>query len=134
MEKSFSPADVFKRHLLAVYNVEQTAPKGWQKKCAKGKGIHTGDYTNNNLSGKCSTCDITFATAQQFYEHLDDCVLSKVMEKERAVSDNERNLAQAMLEDIDDPTLRSREDEKDEEGEERGDVNEIRDGGRRREK
>ncbi|KAF8537290.1 hypothetical protein BDD12DRAFT_674963, partial [Trichophaea hybrida] len=79
MEKSFSRADVFKRHLFAVHNVEQTALKGWQKKNAEGKGIHTGDFTNSNLSGKCSTCDITFATAQQFYEHLDDCVLSKVM-------------------------------------------------------
>ncbi|KAF8539591.1 hypothetical protein BDD12DRAFT_648487, partial [Trichophaea hybrida] len=127
MEKSFNRADVFKRHLMAVHNVEQTAPNGRQKKTAKGKGIHAGDFTNDYLSGKCSTCDITFATAQQFYEHLDDCVLSKVVEKEPAASANERNLAQVKLEDIDDAYSGSREDEEDEEDEELGDVEEMED-------
>jgi hypothetical protein len=128
MEKSFNRADVFKRHLMAVHNVEQTPPNGRQKKISKGKGVHTGDFTNDYLSGKCSTCDITFATAQQFYEHLDDCVLSKVVEKEPAAAANERNLAQIKLEDIDDDYSGSRmEDDEDDEDEELGDVDEMED-------
>ena len=84
LEKSFNRADVFKRHLMAVHNVEQTPPNGRQKKGGaaggKGKGVvAVGDVPQDGFapefpSGKCSTCDITFATAQQFYEHLDDCV------------------------------------------------------------
>ncbi|KAK7714261.1 hypothetical protein SLS64_004361 [Diaporthe eres] len=44
-EKSFNRADVFKRHLTAVHNVEQTPPN----------------------------------SPQDFYEHLDDCVLNVIV-------------------------------------------------------
>jgi hypothetical protein len=108
MEKSFNRADVFKRHLMAVHNVEQTAPNGRQKKASKGKvststaaaAAAAPDLDEYSSSGKCSTCGLTFATAQQFYEHLDDCVLSKVIEEEPAAAANEKNLAQVKLEDV----------------------------------
>lgn len=36
------------------------------------------DTVHDVGTGKCSTCGITFLSAQQFYEHLDDCVLSVI--------------------------------------------------------
>lgn len=130
MEKSFNRADVFKRHLMAVHNVEQTPPNGRQKKTSsKGKGPQTEDYNDTYASGKCSTCDITFATAQQFYEHLDDCVLSKVVEEEPAAAANERNLAQIKLEELEeDYALEPRMDDEDEDEEDEfGEVDEMED-------
>lgn len=120
LEKSFNRADVFKRHLMAVHNVEQTPPNGRQKKAA-GKGKNTQfaepSPTTDFQSGKCSTCDITFPTAQQFYEHLDDCVLSKVVEEEPCAAANARNLAQVKLEELDDEysSVPSEDDNDDEE-------------------
>ena len=130
MEKSFNRADVFKRHLMAVHSVEQTPPNSRQKKTGK-KGLPA-DFGGSYSSGKCSTCSITFATAQQFYEHLDDCVLSKVVEEEPAARANERNLAQVKLEDMDDvfAVAAGRMDESgqaddDDVDEELGDVDEL---------
>ncbi|KAI0478741.1 hypothetical protein GGR56DRAFT_338597 [Xylariaceae sp. FL0804] len=95
-EKAFNRADVFKRHLTAVHNVEQTPPNS-------RKMIITGNNNNNNNSSgggggarsgpggsgsggsvgssdaKCSICQTRFATAQEFYEHLDDCVLNVIV-------------------------------------------------------
>jgi hypothetical protein len=98
LEKSFNRADVFKRHLMAVHNVEQTPPNGRQKKSLpkSGKTNYSDEYT----SGKCSTCSETFPTAQRFYEHLDECVLSKVVEDEPAAVTNERNLSQINTDEI----------------------------------
>jgi hypothetical protein len=126
MEKSFNRADVFKRHLMAVHNVEQQPPNGRQKKLpAKGKEPQTGDFTSDEYrSGKCSTCGITFATAQQFYEHLDDCVLSKVVEEEPHAAANERNLSQIKLEEVDEDYVLVEEDEEDDDF---GEIEEMED-------
>jgi hypothetical protein len=126
MEKSFNRADVFKRHLMAVHNVEQTPPNG-RKKTATGfkqpSGEH-GDYANGvPVSGKCSTCGITFGNAQQFYEHLDECVLSQVVQEEPAAEFNEKNLGSIKPEEVEavlagSTTKRSRqESEPEEDGE-----------------
>ena len=48
----------------------------------------------------CSTCNVTFQTAQQFYEHLDECVLSKVIAPEPAGDINASNLDQVDVEEI----------------------------------
>ncbi|KAF2501273.1 zinc finger-containing protein [Lophium mytilinum] len=71
-EKSFNRADVFKRHLTSVHGVEQ-APPNSRKRSPSGKKAYTA--TQENLRGTCSTCSVTFNNAQDFYEHLDDCVL-----------------------------------------------------------
>ncbi|KAI5856931.1 hypothetical protein BZA05DRAFT_441568 [Tricharina praecox] len=126
MEKSFNRADVFKRHLMAVHHVEQTPPNGRQKKSSKGKGLQEDDLSNHFSSGKCSTCSITFATAQQFYEHLDDCVLSKVVEEEPAAAANEMNLSQIKLEDLEEDFAHINDDDEDDD-EELGDVDEMDD-------
>ncbi|KAI2635021.1 hypothetical protein GGS21DRAFT_490230 [Xylaria nigripes] len=69
-EKSFNRADVFKRHLTSVHNVEQTPPNS-RKMTITESGSRSGD-------AKCSICHTRFSTAQEFYEHLDDCVLNVI--------------------------------------------------------
>lgn len=82
-EKAFNRADVFKRHLTAVHNVEQTPPNS-----RKQTGVHSstsilsrehGESSQGGASAKCSICHCHFATAQEFYEHLDDCVLNVIV-------------------------------------------------------
>ena len=90
-EKSFNRADVFKRHLTSVHGVEQTPPNSRKKS--------TNSSTNKKMStqavdatGKCSTCSATFKNAQEFYEHLDDCVLRVVQQEEPSEAINEQHL------------------------------------------
>ncbi|KAK6078721.1 hypothetical protein SCUP234_06059 [Seiridium cupressi] len=70
-EKAFNRADVFKRHLTAVHNVEQTPPNS-RKMIVAGNSSRSGD-------ARCSICHARFTTAQEFYEHLDDCVLNVIV-------------------------------------------------------
>ncbi|KAF1814989.1 putative metallothionein expression activator, partial [Eremomyces bilateralis CBS 781.70] len=86
-EKSFNRADVFKRHLTSVHGVEQTPPNS--RKRSPGR---KGQNPQNNTSGTCSTCSIVFPTAQEFYEHLDDCVLRVVQQIEPSEAINQKNL------------------------------------------
>ncbi|KAK3363043.1 hypothetical protein B0T25DRAFT_595969 [Lasiosphaeria hispida] len=72
-EKAFNRADVFKRHLTAVHNVEQTPPN------SRKLILTTGQGRTGGLGAKCSICQSQFATAQEFYEHLDDCVLNVIV-------------------------------------------------------
>lgn len=115
MEKSFNRADVFKRHLMAVHNVEQTPPNGRKKASGKqsaqdyetGGGDGFGGTRTTLATGKCSTCGLTFGNAQQFYEHLDECVLSKVVQEEPAAAFNEHNLDSVKPEDVEAALARS---------------------------
>lgn len=68
-EKAFNRADVFKRHLTSSHNVEQTPPNT-RKVPASEMASSTGAL--------CSICQHRFAAAQEFYEHLDECVLSTI--------------------------------------------------------
>ncbi len=88
-EKSFNRADVFKRHLTSVHGVEQTPPNARRKSpstLASKKGY------GREVSGMCSTCGVTFASAQDFYEHLDDCVLRVVQQADPSEAINEKIL------------------------------------------
>ncbi|TPX17447.1 uncharacterized protein E0L32_003090 [Thyridium curvatum] len=78
-EKAFNRADVFKRHLTAVHNVEQTPPNS--KKILLSHAARTGaaDAPQSRSTAKCSICHSHFLTAQEFYEHLDDCVLNVIV-------------------------------------------------------
>ncbi|KAK3350877.1 hypothetical protein B0H65DRAFT_419724 [Neurospora tetraspora] len=96
-EKSFNRADVFKRHLTAVHGVEQTPPNSRKKT----GGVNGGSSSNKKLTGyapdatgKCSTCSQTFSNAQDFYEHLDDCVLRIVQQEDPAEAINAKRLAE----------------------------------------
>lgn len=87
-EKSFNRADVFKRHLTSVHGVEQNPPNS-RKKSPTGRKAYTG---MQQVAGTCSTCSVTFANAQEFYEHLDDCVLRVVQQADPSEAINQRLL------------------------------------------
>ena len=95
-EKSFNRADVFKRHLTACHGVEQTAPNSRKK--SQGALESSRLTLANDATGKCSTCAATFSNAQDFYEHLDDCVLRVVQQEEPSEAINE-NILRAVNED-----------------------------------
>ncbi|KAH9868793.1 hypothetical protein J1614_007867 [Plenodomus biglobosus] len=88
-EKSFNRADVFKRHLTTVHGVEQNPPNSRKKSPSNRKSTAT---FQSNVAGTCSTCSVTFANAQEFYEHLDDCVLRVVQQADPSEAINQRLL------------------------------------------
>ncbi|CAD0112893.1 unnamed protein product [Aureobasidium uvarum] len=95
-EKSFNRADVFKRHLTSVHGVEQTAPNARRR-----SGGSSGSKTAHNkigITGMCSTCGVAFANVQDFYEHLDDCVLRVIQQGDPCEAINERILS-SMVDD-----------------------------------
>ena len=92
-EKSFNRADVFKRHLTSVHQVEQSPPNARKKSPAFGTTKKATSFSNDvTVTGKCSTCSHIFKNAQEFYEHLDDCVLSVVQQEEPSEAINEKAL------------------------------------------
>jgi hypothetical protein len=93
-EKSFNRADVFKRHLTSVHAVEQTPPNSRKKTSGSiNSGKKLSGYAPD-ATGKCSTCSATFNNAQDFYEHLDDCVLRIVQQEEPSEAINAARLAE----------------------------------------
>ncbi|KAG8526894.1 uncharacterized protein KY384_008323 [Bacidia gigantensis] len=88
-EKSFNRADVFKRHLTNQHKVEQTPPNSRKKIQGSTLNKNVSTQASNELSGKCSTCPAKFGNAQDFYEHLDDCVLRIVQQEEPSEAINE---------------------------------------------
>ena len=89
-EKSFNRADVFKRHLTSVHAVEQTAPNS-RRKSPSGRKMYN-NAAEGSTTGTCSTCNVTFANAQDFYEHLDDCVLRVVQQIDPSEAINQKHL------------------------------------------
>jgi hypothetical protein len=77
-EKAFNRADVFKRHLTSVHGVEQTPPNS-RKPTITGFGPGGSSATADGLGARCSICHNRFSAAQEFYEHLDDCVLNVIV-------------------------------------------------------
>ncbi|KAK2778890.1 hypothetical protein FQN52_000660 [Onygenales sp. PD_12] len=96
-EKSFNRADVFKRHLTSVHGVEQTAPNS-RKKSPPTSNRKISNYCHD-ATGKCSTCSTTFNNAQEFYEHLDDCVLRVVQQEEPSEAINLQRLTEVASDD-----------------------------------
>ncbi|OAT08331.1 C2H2 finger domain-containing protein [Blastomyces gilchristii SLH14081] len=96
-EKSFNRADVFKRHLTSVHGVEQTAPNS-RKKTPPTSNRKAATYCHD-ATGKCSTCSSTFSNAQEFYEHLDDCVLRVVQQEEPSEAINLKRLTEVASDD-----------------------------------
>lgn len=96
-EKSFNRADVFKRHLTSVHGVEQTPPNC--RKRSPTAATKKGTNYSNDATGKCSTCSGTFSNAQDFYEHLDDCVLRVVQQEEPSEAINRQRLAEVALDE-----------------------------------
>ncbi|EXJ88371.1 hypothetical protein A1O1_05301 [Capronia coronata CBS 617.96] len=134
-EKSFNRADVFKRHLTSVHGVEQTAPNS-RKRSPTSNNRKLTSYCQD-ATGKCSTCSATFNNAQDFYEHLDDCVLRVVQQEEPSEAINAHHLSSIdqdasvqetldrhMLKTEDSPTKIEDDDEDDDEEEDEEDEDE----------
>lgn len=92
-EKSFNRADVFKRHLTSLHGVEQTPPNSRKRSPTTSATKKPSDFSSD-AAGKCSTCSAMFNNAQEFYEHLDDCVLRVVQQEEPSEAINEQHLAE----------------------------------------
>ena len=106
-EKSFNRADVFKRHLTSVHAVEQTPPNSRKKTSGNiNSGKKLAGYPPD-ATGKCSTCSATFMNAQDFYEHLDDCVLRIVQQEEPSEAINAARLAEVEQDQAVHETLRN---------------------------
>ena len=97
-EKSFNRADVFKRHLTSVHGVEQTPPNSRKRSPTSASQKKLSSYCHD-ATGKCSTCSATFTNAQDFYEHLDDCVLRVVQQDEPSEAINQQRLAEVATDD-----------------------------------
>ncbi|KAI9849720.1 MAG: hypothetical protein M1837_002846 [Sclerophora amabilis] len=104
-EKSFNRADVFKRHLMSVHGVEQTPPNS-RKKSSTAVSKKLSQYPQD-VTGKCSTCSCTFSNAQDFYEHLDECVLRIVQQEEPSEAINEMNMTSVESDQAVEETLRA---------------------------
>ncbi|TVY80780.1 hypothetical protein LSUE1_G005700 [Lachnellula suecica] len=76
-EKSFSRADVMKRHLMSSHGVEHMPVVPWNI-AARAVRRAVPFESPSGESGKCSICKRVNFEAQKFYEHLDDCVLAVV--------------------------------------------------------
>ncbi|CAK7269521.1 hypothetical protein SEPCBS119000_003613 [Sporothrix epigloea] len=92
-EKWFNRADVFKRHLTSVHGVEQNPPNSRKRPAGSSSARKLSTYAPD-ATGKCSTCMQTFGNAQDFYEHLDDCVLRIVQQEDPAEAVNASRLAE----------------------------------------
>ena len=80
-EKSFNRVDVFKRHLTSVHGVHQSPPN------AKSV-MPIQQHLTGGPASKCSTCSSTFSDAQNFYDHLDDCVLKFIEQRLQEIGEN----------------------------------------------
>jgi hypothetical protein len=81
--KTFNRADVFKRHLLSVHGVEHTPPPTYRKTSNSKAAIPSTKLSEGCLAaakGICSICLVLFWNPQDFYNHLDDCVISSVLQ------------------------------------------------------
>lgn len=111
-EKAFNRADVFKRHLTAVHGVEQTPPSS--RRSTISGAISTLGSANSltgyapDATGICSTCSVTFSNAQDFYEHLDDCLLLSVLQEDPSEAINAKRLAATVDEHVRDTPGKSR--------------------------
>ncbi|CAG1990042.1 unnamed protein product [Fusarium graminearum] len=81
-EKVFTRADVFKRHLTAAHQVDQTGHSSGHRLPGGEDPVGT--------KARCSICKNGFSTAQDFYEHLDDCVLGVIVPSASTSSQHSR--------------------------------------------
>jgi len=72
--------------------VEQTAPNS-RKRSPSSSNKKLSSYCQD-ATGICSTCSAAFTNAQDFYEHLDDCVLRVVQQEEDSEAVNAQRLAE----------------------------------------
>ncbi|MCJ1327768.1 hypothetical protein MMC10_004443 [Thelotrema lepadinum] len=86
-EKSFNRVDVFRSHLTSVHGVEQSPPDS-----RKPRNVKSSHQKTEDTVGECKTCSSSFSNAQNFYDHLDDCVLKVLEQGEPSEKINEQHL------------------------------------------
>ncbi|TQV95955.1 C2H2 finger domain-containing protein [Cordyceps javanica] len=95
VESVFSRADVFKRHLASVHSVEtSTGPQTNGEEASASAAAAESAMSASMMSrpvadpktlqneGCCSICNHYYPYAQEFYEHLDECVLAALVAPE----------------------------------------------------
>jgi len=88
---------------MSCHGVEQTAPNARKRTTGISKlTLYAPDAT-----GKCTTCSTIFISAQDFYEHLDDCVLRTVQQEEPSEAINAARLAEVEQDEDVHETLRN---------------------------
>ncbi|KAL5625459.1 hypothetical protein BROUX41_005519 [Berkeleyomyces rouxiae] len=78
-ERTFNRADVFKRHLTSMHHVEQAPPNSRRPVGGASRTTSGNNNSTVNSEAQCSICHGRFTTAQEFYEHLDECVLNEIV-------------------------------------------------------
>ena len=80
--KTFNRADVFKRHLLSVHGEGHTPSPTNRQSSNSTAAIPSMKFSDctHAANGICSICQIHFRNPQEFYNHLDDCVISSVLQ------------------------------------------------------
>jgi hypothetical protein len=75
--KSFSRADIFKRHLISIHGVERTY---WGQFHASALAMREQNVCKpeQGINGKCNLCEVHFKNPQLLYEHFDDCVIRTI--------------------------------------------------------
>ncbi|KAL2207369.1 putative C2H2 finger domain protein [Sarocladium strictum] len=94
-ERSFNRADVFKRHLASLHQVDQNSQSSrlGGSSGMPGSGATTASHgraSSDNIAtaAPCSICGQHFTSAQDFYEHIDDCVLSVLVPHSSSATGN----------------------------------------------
>jgi hypothetical protein len=94
-ERSFNRADVFKRHLASLHQVDQNSQSSrlGGSSGMPGSGLTTASHGRASsdtiaTAAPCSICGQHFTSAQDFYEHIDDCVLSVLVPHSSSATGN----------------------------------------------
>ncbi|KAH7002569.1 hypothetical protein EDB80DRAFT_894587 [Ilyonectria destructans] len=97
---------------MAVHGVKQTPPSS--RRSTISGAISTPGSAKSltgyapDATGICSTCSVTFSNAQDFYEHLDDCLLLIVLQGVFSEAINAKRLAAPVDEHVRDTPGKSR--------------------------
>lgn len=80
-EKTFNRADIFKRHLASMHQVEQTPPNSRKLIVSSSAAAAPagGSPSTDVKTEPCTICLEHYPNPQDFYEHLDDCVLNVIV-------------------------------------------------------
>ncbi|PKY00856.1 hypothetical protein P168DRAFT_285012 [Aspergillus campestris IBT 28561] len=88
-EKIFNRADLFKRHLTIVHGVEHISLSTRKHGLVASNKVQS---DSSDTPARCSVCSVSFSNAQEFYEHLDDCVIRMVQQVDPSESVNQKRL------------------------------------------